>query len=100
MISGSLFTNINTGAMGEELLARNVVGMKFAAVSSSGGDWIPFVPRPEAPLPDMIEITLVTVGHDVAQQLEDFDRWRDTNFAAMKQAIQSFTTRVDVGTAQ
>jgi len=95
-----LFTNIDTGAIGEELLARNVVAMKFAAVSSSGGDWIPFVPRPEAPLPDMIEITLVTVGHDVAQQLEDFDRWRDTNFAAMKQAIQSFTTRVDVGTAQ
>ena len=82
MISGSLFTNISTGAAGEELLARNVVGMKIAPVSSSGGDWIPFVPRPEAPLPEMIEITLVTIGHDVAQKLEDLDRWTDTNFAS------------------
>ena len=100
VISGSLFTNIATGATGEELLARNVIRMKFAPVSSSGGDWIPFVPRPEAPLPDMIEITLVAVGHDVGQKLEDFDRWRDTNFPSMRRAVQSFTTRVNVGTAQ
>jgi len=48
----------------------------------------------------MIEITLVAVGHDVGQKLEDFDRWRDTNFSPMRRAVQSFTTRVNVGTAQ
>ena len=68
MISGSLFTNVATGAAGEELLARNVVGLKITPVSSGGGDWIPFAPTPEAPLPEIIEITLVTIGHDVAQK--------------------------------
>ena len=100
MTSGSLFTNVATGAAGEELLARNVVEMKITPVSSSGGDWIPFVPTPEAPLPEMVEITLVTVGHDAAQQLENFDRWTDTNFALMSQAVQRFTTRVNVAKRQ
>jgi hypothetical protein len=40
---------------------------------------------------------LVTVGHDVAGKMEDLDRWRDTNFLLMRQAVQSFTTRVNVG---
>lgn len=97
LTSGSLFTNVATGTAGEELLARNVVGMKITPVSSSGGDWVPFVPTSEAPLPEMIEITLVTIGHDVAQRLEGLDRWTDTNFLLMKQAVQSFTTRVHVG---
>jgi prepilin-type N-terminal cleavage/methylation domain-containing protein len=97
MISDSLFTSVATSAAGEELLARNVVGMKITPVSSSGGDWIPFVPTPAAPLPAIIEITLVTIGHDVAQKVEDVDRWTDTNSLPMKQAVQSFTTRVNVG---
>ena len=33
MTSASLFTNIASGAAGEELLARNVVGMKITPVS-------------------------------------------------------------------
>jgi prepilin-type N-terminal cleavage/methylation domain-containing protein len=98
LTSGSLFTNVATGAAGEELLARNVVSMKITPVSSSGGDWIPFVPTAEAPVPEMIEITLLTIGHDVAQKLEDLDRWTDTNFLLMRQAVQTFTTRVKLGT--
>ena len=98
MISGSLFTNVATGAASEELLARNVVGMKITPVNSSGGDWIPFVPTAEAPLPEIIEITLITIGHDAAQKLADLDRWTDTNSLLMRKAVQSFTTRVNVGT--
>ncbi len=100
MISGSLFTNVALGAAGEELLARNVVRMKITPVSSSGGDWIPFVPMPETSLPELIEITLVTIGYDVAQKLTDLDRWTDTNSLLMRQAVQSFTTRVNVGKRQ
>jgi hypothetical protein len=55
---------------------------------------------PEAPLPEMIEIKLVTVGRDVAQKLEHLDSWRDTNFLLMRQAVQTFTTRVNVGKSQ
>jgi prepilin-type N-terminal cleavage/methylation domain-containing protein len=96
MLSGSLFTNVAAGASTEELLARNVLGMKITPVSSSGGDWIPFVPTPEAPLPEVVEITLLTVGQDVARKLEDLDRWTDTNSPLIRQAVQSFTTRVSV----
>jgi prepilin-type N-terminal cleavage/methylation domain-containing protein len=98
LTTGSLFTNVAIGAAGEELLARNVVGMKITPVSSSGGAWIPFMPTAEAPVPEMIEITLLTIGHDVAQKLEDLDRWTDTNFLLMRQAVQTFTTRVNLGT--
>jgi prepilin-type N-terminal cleavage/methylation domain-containing protein len=97
LISGSLFIGVENGAAAEELLARNVIGMKITPVSSSAGAWIPFVPTEEAPLPEIIEIMLVTVGHAVAGKLEDLDRWRDTNFLLMRQAVQSFTTRVNVG---
>jgi prepilin-type N-terminal cleavage/methylation domain-containing protein len=100
IISGSLFTDVATGAAAKELLARNVVGMKITPVSSSGGDWIPFVPTPEAPLPEVIEITLRTIGHNVAQKLEDLDTWTDTNSLLMRQAVQTFTTRVNVGKRQ
>jgi prepilin-type N-terminal cleavage/methylation domain-containing protein len=96
MLSGSLFTNVTIGAAGEELLARNLVGMKITPVSSSGGGWVPFVPTPSTPLPAIIEITLVTIGHDAAQKVEDLDRRTDTNLLLMKQAVQSFTTRVNV----
>ena len=97
LTSGSLFTNVTTGAEGEELLARNVVGMKITPVSASDGNWIPFAPTAEAPLPAIIEITLVTIRPDVAQKLEDLDKWTDTNSLFMRQAVQSFTTRVNVG---
>jgi prepilin-type N-terminal cleavage/methylation domain-containing protein len=97
LTSGSLFTNVGTGDAGEELLARNVVELKITPVSSSDGGWIPFVPTSEAPLPEMIEITLVTIGHDVGQKLEDLDRFTDTNFFLRGQTVQSFTTRVNVG---
>jgi prepilin-type N-terminal cleavage/methylation domain-containing protein len=97
MISGSLFTDITANASSEELLARNVLGMKITPVSSSGGDWTPFAPTPEAPLPEVIEITLLTLEPDVARKLEDLDRWVDTNSLLIRQAVQSFTTRVNVG---
>ena len=97
LTSASLFTNITTGASGEELLARNVVEMKITPVSTNDGDWVAFVPTSEAPLPEIIEITLVTIGQNAAKKIEDLDRWTDTNFLLMRQAVQSFTTRVKVG---
>jgi prepilin-type N-terminal cleavage/methylation domain-containing protein len=96
LISGSLFTDITAGASGEELLARNVLAMKITPVSSSGSDWIPFVRTPETPLPEVIEITLLTVGHDVAEKLEDLNGWTETNSFLIRQAVQSFTTRVNI----
>jgi prepilin-type N-terminal cleavage/methylation domain-containing protein len=100
MTSSSLFTNIATGATGEELLARNVVVLKITPVRANGGDWVAFVPTAEAPLPEVVEITLVTIGQEAAKRLEDLDRWTDTNFLLMKQAVQSFTIRVNVGKRQ
>jgi prepilin-type N-terminal cleavage/methylation domain-containing protein len=93
----SLFTNITTGATGEELLARNVVGMRITPVSATAGDWIPFAPSVDAPLPKVVEITLLAIGQDAAKKLEDLAGWTDTNSLPMKQAVQTLTTRINVG---
>ncbi|HEY5814487.1 MAG TPA: prepilin-type N-terminal cleavage/methylation domain-containing protein [Terrimicrobiaceae bacterium] len=98
--TSSLFTNITTGATGEELVARNVVGMKITPVSASEGDWIPFGPTAEAPLPKVIEITLSAIGQDAAKKLQDSTNWTDTNFPVIRQALQTLSTRVSVGNSR
>ncbi|HEY5707478.1 MAG TPA: hypothetical protein VIS96_18110 [Terrimicrobiaceae bacterium] len=97
LAGATLFENIATGAAGEELLARNVVGMRITPVSANAGEWTAFAPSPNAPLPAVIEITLTAIGHETAKKLEDFAGWTDTNSRLMKQAVQTLTTRVNVG---
>ena len=97
MLASSLFTNVTTGATGEELLARNVVGMKITPVSANAAGWTEFAPTAAAPLPQVIEITLLAIGQDTARKLEDFGGWTDTNSLLMRQAVQTFTTRINVG---
>jgi type II secretory pathway component PulJ len=93
----SLFTNVTTGAAGEELLARNVVGMKITPFSAIGGGWTTFAPSASAPLPEVIEITLLAIGHEATKRIEDSASWTDTNSSLMRQAVQTFTTRINVG---
>jgi type II secretory pathway component PulJ len=94
----SLFTNVTTGAAGEELLARNVVGMKITPFSANAGGWTTFAPSADTPLPEVIEITLLAIGQDTAKRIEDSASWTDTNSSLMRQAVQTFTTRINVGT--
>jgi prepilin-type N-terminal cleavage/methylation domain-containing protein len=100
MAASSLFTNVTTGAAGEELLARNIVSMRIIPVSANASNWTAFAPSANAPLPEVIEITLFAIGQDAARKLEDFGSWTDTNSAVMRQAIQTFTTRIHVGKRQ
>ena len=97
MAASSLFTNVTTGAAGEELLARNVIGMKITPVSVTAGNWTTFAPTASAPLPEVVEITLLAIGQDAAKRVEDSGGWTDTNSPLMRQAIQTFTTRINVG---
>lgn len=97
MAASSLFTNVATGATSEELLARNVVGMRITPVGANVGEWTAFVPTTDAPLPEVIEITLLAIGQDTAKKMEDFGSWTDTNSPLMRQAVQTFTTRINVG---
>jgi prepilin-type N-terminal cleavage/methylation domain-containing protein len=97
MAASSLFTNVTTGAAGEELLARNVVGMKITPVSATAGNWTTFAPTASAPLPEVVEITLLAIGQDAAKRVADSGGWTDTNSPLMRQAIQTFTTRINVG---
>jgi prepilin-type N-terminal cleavage/methylation domain-containing protein len=97
LATASLFANIATGAAGEELLARNVVGMRITPVSAHTGDWIDFAPSSNAPLPSVIEITLTAIGQETAKKLEDSASWTDTNSLLMRQAVQTLTTRISVG---
>ncbi len=92
----TLFANIATGAAGEELLARNVVGMRITPVSANAGDWTDFAPSSNASLPAVIEITLIAIGQDTAKKLEDSAGWTDTNSLLMRQAAQTLTTRINV----
>jgi type II secretory pathway pseudopilin PulG len=97
LASATLFANIATGAAGEELLARNVVGMRITPVSANAGEWTDFAPSSNAPLPVVIEITLTAIGQDTAKKLEDSAGWTNTNTRLMKQAVQTLTTRINVG---
>jgi prepilin-type N-terminal cleavage/methylation domain-containing protein len=97
LTASSLFTNVTTGVTGEELLARNVVGMKITPVSANAGTWTAFTPTAEAPLPEVVEITLLAIGQDVAKRIEESGSWSDTNSPLMRQAIQTFTSRINVG---
>jgi hypothetical protein len=97
MAASSLFTNVTTGAAGEELLARNVVGMKITPVSATAGNWTTYAPTASAPLPEVVEITLLAIGQDAAKRVADSGGWTDTNSPLMRQAIQTFTTRINVG---
>ena len=85
LASATLFANIATDAAGEELLARNVVGMRITPVSANGGEWTDFAPSSNAPLPVVIEITLTAIGQETAKKLEDSAGWTDTNSRLMKQ---------------
>jgi prepilin-type N-terminal cleavage/methylation domain-containing protein len=97
LATASLFADIATGATGEELLARNVVGMRITPVSANAGEWTDFAPSSNAPLPAVIEITLTAIGQEAAKKLEDSAGWADTNSRVIKQAVQTLTTRVHVG---
>ena len=92
-----MFANITTGESGEELLARNVVGMRIVPVSANGGGWTDFAPSSNAPLPAVIEITLVAIGQETAKKLEASAGWTATNSLLMRQAAQTLTTRINVG---
>jgi prepilin-type N-terminal cleavage/methylation domain-containing protein len=93
LIAATLFTDIATDAAGEELLARNVVGMKITPVGANGGHWASFDPSSNSGLPAMIEITLSTIGQDTANRLEEAD-WTATNSGLMTRAVQTLTTRI------
>ena len=97
LANAALFANIATGAAGEELLARNVVGMRITPVSVDAGEWTDFAPSSNAPLPVVIEITLKAIGQETARKLEDSAGWTDTNSRLMTQALQTLTTRINVG---
>ena len=97
LAGATLFANIGTGAAGEELLARNVVGMRITPVSANGGGWTDFAPSSNAPLPAVIEITLTAIGQETARKLEGSAGWTDTNSLLIRQAVQTLTTRINVG---
>ena len=97
LASETLFANIATGAAGEELLARNVVGLRITPVGANTGEWTGFAPSSNAPLPAVIEITLTAIGQETAKKLEDSADWTNTNSLLMKQAAQTLTTRINVG---
>ena len=100
LAAGNLFANIATGQAGEELLARNVVGMTIKPVSANSGDWTDFAPSSNAPLPAVIEVTVTAIGQETAKKLENSANWTDTNSPLIKRAMQTLTTRISMGHKQ
>ncbi|MGA7393013.1 MAG: prepilin-type N-terminal cleavage/methylation domain-containing protein [Terrimicrobiaceae bacterium] len=100
LAAGTLFANIATGEAGEELLARNVVGMTIKPVSANSGDWTDFAPSSNAPLPAVIEVTVTAIGQETAKKLENSANWTDTNSPLIKRAMQTLTTRISMGHKQ
>jgi prepilin-type N-terminal cleavage/methylation domain-containing protein len=97
LAAGNLFANIATGEVGEELLARNVIGMTIKPVSASSGDWTDFAPSSNAPLPAVIEVTITAIGQETAKKLENPTNWTETNSPLLKRAMQTLTTRISTG---
>ncbi len=94
--NSSVFGGIVTGATGEEILARNIVGMSITPVSTNAtGQWSTgYTPSTIAPLPQIVEISLTAINQDLAKKLQSSADWSNTNSLLMKQATQTFTTRV------
>lgn len=90
------FTGIVTGSTGEEILARNIVRMSITPVSTNAaGEWTAsYVPTIDSPLPQLVEISLTAINQDLAKKLNTTADWANTNSLLMKQATQTFTTRV------
>lgn len=95
LVADNLFSGITAGSSGEELLARNVVGLKITPISTNGvGQWSTgFSPTTDAPLPNVVEITVTAINQDLSKKLKE-EEWSQTNSPLMKQAMQTFTTRV------
>jgi prepilin-type N-terminal cleavage/methylation domain-containing protein len=97
LAAGNLFANIATGEVGEELLARNVIGMTIKPVSASSGHWTDFAPSSNAPLPAVIEVTITAIGQETAKKVENPTNWTETNSPLFKRAMQTLTTRISMG---
>jgi prepilin-type N-terminal cleavage/methylation domain-containing protein len=96
LVAATLFADIAADTTGEELLARNVVGMRITPVGAKGGHWVPFDPSSGAELPAMVEITLSVVDQDTAKRLKGLAEWTDTNSRLMTRAMQTLTTHVSL----
>lgn len=87
-------TDPTTGA---ELVARNVIGFKVHAfTTTSDGTRTPFTTASATtPLPNTLSLEITALNNEVAKRLPDTRAaWRDKNQALIKQNSRTFTTRV------
>lgn len=88
---------LTTGPSGEEVLARNIVKFEVSAfVYSDSGTLEKFVPSPETPFPDVLEISLVALNNEIAQRLKSESDWRQTSSTMYARNARTFTTRVSL----
>lgn len=81
-----------------ELLARNIRSFRISAFSTnSSGGLVPYSGSPDAPLPELVEISLVAVNQELANKLGSASDWISppsgiTN--VMQRVEQEFSVRV------
>ncbi|MDX2082356.1 MAG: GxxExxY protein [Terrimicrobiaceae bacterium] len=93
--------NLTTLGQQVELLARNVTRFTIRPLGTSSNSVTNFVPSTNAPLPDLVEITISAINQDAAKKLgASASSWTTRSGAAFSNLVapveQTFTTRVRV----
>lgn len=95
LTNNTLFSGAIIGPAGEELLARNVIGLTIRAFTSTNNTLVSFNASTNTPLPHLVEISVTAINQDAAKKLPDnASAWMDTNSAIIKPIAQTFITRI------
>jgi len=96
----SLYSVPPSGSGGDdELVSSNVTALRIRAYSFAwdGGGVTPFVPNGDESLPDVVDISVSAIDAQTARGLQGNEKaWLDASQPALRQAVQTFTTRVCV----
>jgi len=84
-----------------ELLARNITGITFRAYSATSDSLAAFSSSAATPVPDLIEICISAISQEAAKKLgSNRDVWENPASPAVQPALQTFTTRIHIGSQQ
>ncbi|MFZ4776237.1 MAG: GxxExxY protein [Terrimicrobiaceae bacterium] len=95
LTGNTLFMNPVMGDSGEELLARNVVGLSIRAFTQTNNSLVDFSASTNTPLPDLLELSISAVNQETAKKLDStIDSWTNTSSPLLQPVVQTFTTRI------
>lgn len=100
VLDESVFSDVGTSPQEEEILARNILSFRVTPLVASNGAYSTnFVASPEAPHPDVIEISLTAIPREVAGRFVRREDWTLAPPEALLREGQTFTMRARLNPA-